>query len=96
MLIALLACALATPGKVNWADLRSQTSTLAGGTTCINRRPLPDDRTFVSKVVDAAVEAIASTLKDDTLACVFRNTAANTLDTTISRFTTGLETSNLG
>ena len=62
------------------------TSARAGGTTCVDRRPLKGLRKFRSDAVDAAVENIAEKIKDKEIACLFRNTLPNTLDTTVEYF----------
>jgi len=43
---------------------------------------------FRSAVIDQAIENTAQKIHDPTLACLFRNTLPNTLDTTVSQFTT--------
>ena len=82
-----------------WDSARVVARKLAAATTCSDRRPPLRARTFRSVVVDAAVEATAAALEakgSPTLACIFRNTAANTLDTTIARFTPASTTSGGG
>ena len=51
---------------------------------CIDRRPPPSERNFVSPAVDSAIESIASNMTDSELACIFRNSLPNTLDTTVT------------
>ena len=75
---------------VVWNSASIVARKLAAATTCTDRRPPRSARTFSSSVVDAAVEATAAGLEakgSNILACIFRNTAANTLDTTIAHFT---------
>lgn len=50
---------------------------------CTNRRPPVGQRSFVSPAVDASVDDLADRINDTDLACLFRNTAPNTLDTTV-------------
>ena len=51
---------------------------------CHDGRPSVAQRNFVSKAVDEAIDAIASNMSDPDLACIFRNTLPNTLDTTVT------------
>ncbi len=52
--------------------------------TCSDGRPPPAQRNFVSPAVDQAIESIAGNISDPELACIFRNTLPNTLDTTVT------------
>jgi meiotically up-regulated gene 157 (Mug157) protein len=52
--------------------------------TCPDARPPPSGRNFVSPAVDAAIEKVAAEISDPDIACIFRNTLPNTLDTTVS------------
>lgn len=49
-------------------------------------RVIPEQRKFVSNVVDKAVTDLKSKLKDAKLAEIFENAYPNTLDTTIYSF----------
>ena len=51
---------------------------------CVDRRPPPAKRAFVSAAVDKFVDDLSSRMTGDaTLACLLRNTFPNTLDTTV-------------
>ena len=51
---------------------------------CVDRRPPPEERAFVSGAVDDFVYSLSHRMKGDaTLACLLRNTLPNTLDTTV-------------
>ena len=50
-------------------------------------RVAPEDRTFVSKVVDSFIDDIKPNFKDPELATLFENCYPNTLDTTVYSFT---------
>ena len=56
----------------------------SGPPTCADRRPPPAERSFTSPAVDAFIARLSAnmTAKPE-LACLFRNTLPNTLDTTV-------------
>ena len=57
---------------------------LVAGQQCSDGRPPVGERNFVSTAIDAVIEQVASQMTDKDLACIFRNTLPNTLDTTVT------------
>ena len=54
---------------------------------CISdSRPLPQDRKFVSPVIDKLIESLTPFFQDQDLAVLFSNCFPNTLDTTVYYF----------
>ena len=55
----------------------------ASALRCTDVRPKESKRKFVSAVLEAHIEQMASESSDKELACLFRNALPNTLDTTV-------------
>ena len=51
--------------------------------SCVDRRPPPSVRAFVSASVDAAIDELVRKINDTSLGCLVANTLPNTLDTTV-------------
>ena len=51
---------------------------------CPDGRPPARQRNFVSTAIDSVVDSVAAKMSDPDLACIFRNTLPNTLDTTVT------------
>ena len=83
MLAALAAVVLGQPATAR-VGVSADGSLLS---PCVDRRPPAEQRLFISAAVDAAIERVASAMTDTELACLFRNTLPNTLDTTLVAFT---------
>jgi hypothetical protein len=54
------------------------------GCTCQDGRPAVGKRNFVSTSVDDEIDSVVEKMVDKELACIFRNTFPNTLDTTVT------------
>lgn len=61
--------------------------------SCTDRRPPPEGRAFVSPAVESSLQKLSRQMSlDPELACLFRNTLPNTLDTTVRRGALGTGT----
>ena len=56
----------------------------SGPPTCVDRRPPPAERSFTSVAIDSYIARLSANMTGKPeLACLFRNTLPNTLDTTV-------------
>jgi hypothetical protein len=69
----LVTAGLALSGRTGFANV----------TQFESKRPIPADRKFVSKAVEAKIAEVKSAIKDKELAWMFENCYPNTLDTTV-------------
>ena len=64
--------------------LASSQPQCSGPPTCVDRRPPPAERSFTSVAIDSYIARLSANMTGKPeLACLFRNTLPNTLDTTV-------------